>query len=225
MIPTSEIAEPATVRLVSTAYFKPPVLRALVDREDELAILADVEALTSRRLKAERAGVGDLDARELLYRAWGQSYVNAAFAYTRAEGNRFNDGRRGAWYAAFDDLTALDEVAFHRTRELRRIDYFRDQAVYQALLAGFIGEFHDLRSAEPVPTCLDPKPAVGYPVGQALARDLREQGARGLIYPSVRKPGGTCLAAFQPTVVQNVRPGPRWKLTWSGTEHWTATTD
>lgn len=223
-VPLTEIAEPATVRLVATAYFKPPVLRALVDSDQEADLLAEFEALTNRRLRAEARGVGDLDPRELLYAAWGKTYVNAAFAYTRKEGNRFNDGRRGAWYAAFDDLTALDEVAFHRTRELERIGRFEDEAVYQALLAGFIGPFHDLRGLEPPPQCLDPDPATGYPAGQALARELRDDGSRGLIYPSVRRERGTCLVAFQPHVVQNVRPAARWRLTWSGSPAWSATT-
>ena len=224
-LPLSDLAEPATVRLVATAWFKPPVLRALVDSEEEAELLAELEGLTSRRLRAERSGAGDLDPRELLYAAWGKTYVNAAFAYTRKEGNRFNDGRRGAWYCAFEDLTALDEVGFHRTRELERIGRFEDEAVYQALLAGFIGPFHDLRGSRPRPLCLDPEPAVGYPAGQDLARSLRAEGARGLIYPSVRRSGGTCLVAFQPHVVQNVRPAARWRLIWSGSPAWSATTD
>lgn len=223
-LPLTTIAEPATVRLISTAYFKPPVLRPLVDDEAELALLAGLEGMTSRRLKAERAGLRDLDARELLFGVWGRTFVNAAFTYTRKDGNRFNDGRRGAWYAAFEDLTALEEVAWHRTRELGWIGEYRDEGVYQALLAGFIGDFPDLRGAEPRPPCLDPDPAVGYPAGQALAKELRADGVAALVYPSVRRPGGTCLVAFQPHLVQNVRPGARWKLTWSGDPAWSATT-
>ncbi|MDP2733653.1 MAG: RES family NAD+ phosphorylase, partial [Hoeflea sp.] len=118
------LALSATVRLIPTAYYKPPVLTALVRDTSDLAILAALEGLTSQRLTAEKTGLAGLDPRELLFRAWGQTHVNAAFAYTRAEGNRFNDATRGAWYAGFDDLTAIAEVAYHRTRELERIDYF-----------------------------------------------------------------------------------------------------
>lgn len=223
-LPLTTIAEPATIRLIPTAFYKPPVLGPLADSAEDLAILADVEALTNRRLTAERTGVGDLHARETLFTVWGKTHVNAAFAYARPEGNRFNDGRRGAWYAAFDDQTALQEVAFHRTRELRRIGRFEDEAVYQALLAGFIGDFPDLTGLAPKPSCLDPDPAVGYSAGQGLARELRAIGRVGVVYPSVRRPGGTCLAAFHPHAVQNVRPGAKWRLTWSGSPAWTATT-
>jgi simple sugar transport system permease protein len=93
------------------------------------------------------------------------------------------------------------------------------------LLAGFIGDYHDLRGVGGDLACLDPDPAVGYPAGQALAGELRADGARGLIYPSARRPGGTCLVAFEPHCVQNVRPGARWKLMWSGTPDYTVTTD
>ncbi|MEY2758011.1 MAG: hypothetical protein RIR33_1789 [Pseudomonadota bacterium] len=224
-LPTVDINRTDTVRLVPTAYFKPPVLRPLVDSDEEEAILAQVEGLTSRRLKAEASGLSDLDARELLFKAWGTTYVNAAFAYTRPEGNRFNGPARGAWYCAFEDLTAIEEVAFHRTRELRRIGVFEDAAVYQVLLAGFMGEFHDLRGVTPRSKhgdVLNAEPAVGYPAGQALAVKLRVDGARGVVYPSVRRNGGTCLVAFQPALVQNVRPGAKWTLTWDGSERFTA---
>jgi len=54
--------------------------------------------------------------------------------------------------------------------------------------------------------------------GQKLAADLRRQGHRGLLYPSARRKNGQCFVAFDPGVVQNVRPGASWKLVWNGTE-------
>lgn len=223
--PLTAIAEQATVRLISTAYFKPPVLRPLVDTPEEFELLAEIEGLTNRRLKAETVGAGSLDPRETVFRAWGHTYINAAFAYTRPEGNRFNAGDRGAWYCAFDEMTSIAEVGFHRTRELSRIDRFEDEAVYQSLLAGFIGGFHDLRKLPGPLTCLGTDPATAYPAGQELARALRQKGSRGLIYPSVRRRRGVCLVAFEPHSVQNVRPGARWKLVWNGSPRYTVTTD
>jgi hypothetical protein len=213
--PLTEIAQQRTVRLIPTAHWKPPVLRALVDDDDELAIIEALEARTSRRL-TRPVVQADLDR-------WGHTHIAAAFAYTRKGGNRFNDEARGAWYAGFDDRTALAEVGFHRTRELGFIGEYRDEVQYRALHASFIGRFHDLRSAQPVPEALHADPAIGYPAGQALARALIGDGSRGLIYPSVRHQGGTCIAAFQPNVVQDVAPGACWLLRWAGTPAWTAT--
>lgn len=223
--PLIEISEPATVRLIPTKYYEPPVLRPLVDDEDDLEVLASIEGLTNKRLKAQTRGLPALDQRELAFNIWGHSHINAAFTYTRPEGNRFNTGDRGAWYASFDDLTAIAEVAYHRTRELARIQVFEDEAVYQTLLAGFIGEFHDLRQVDPSNAYLGEAPETAYPEGQQLALRLQADGARGLIYPSVRRKSGTCLVAFRPHLVQNVRPGARWKLIWEGSPEYTVTTD
>lgn len=222
--PLVAIEEPATIRLVPTAYYKPPVLRSLVDDDEELEILENIESLTSRRFRAQKSGLPDLDPRELVFKAWGHTLINAAFAYTRPEGNRFNGADRGAWYCAFEEPTAIDEVGYHRTRELTNINYFQDEAIYQALLAGFMGDFHDLRQVAGPQACLDPDPAPGYAAGQRLARELRAEGSRGLVYPSVRTQGGVCLVAFEPHLVQNVRPAARWKLTWDGRPEYTVTT-
>jgi len=46
-VPVSEIAQQRTVRLIPTAYYKPPVLRALIDTEDEAVELARLEGLTA----------------------------------------------------------------------------------------------------------------------------------------------------------------------------------
>lgn len=216
-VPVSEIAQQRTVRLIPTAYYKPPVLRALVDNDEELAILEDLEGRASKRL-GNPAAAADLDLGR-----WGRSHISAAFTYCRKGGNRFNGETLGAWYAGFDDRTSLEEVAYHKTRELSYIDYFYDEVQYQALHASFIGRFHDIRTLQPAPECLHPEPAIGYPAGQSLAKDLIQQGSRGLIYPSVRNPGGVCLAAFQPNVVQDVAPGARWRIRWEASPTWTAT--
>lgn len=218
----------ATVRLISTAYYKPPVLAPLLEREDDMDRLAGIEGRTSRRLIAEREGLPDLDPRELAYsareralRLWGDIYVNAAFTHTRAGGNRFNDADRGAWYCATASLVAIEEVGYHRTRELVFADWFEDSAEYVELLADFAGDFPDLTGAEPAPPCLGPDPATAYPLGQRKARALRAAGERGLVYPSVRRPGGVCFVAFEPQIVQNVRPAAKWRLAWRGSPQFT----
>ncbi|MEM5494297.1 RES family NAD+ phosphorylase [Hoeflea sp. AS16] len=218
----SPVNDRALVRLIPETRHKPPVLRGLVDSDEEAAILAELEGETSARLIAERQGSAAIDRRELAFarrakdlKLFGQSHINAAFTYTRPTGNRFNNGDRGAWYCAWDMLTSAQEVGFHRTRELGFIGRYEDEARYVELLADFIGDFPDLHGQ--AHAALDPDPAAGYPAGQALAADLRREGHRGLIYPSVRHKGGRCFVAFDPGIVQNVRPGASWKLAWSGT--------
>ena len=148
---TTILSDRGLVRLIPATYHKPPSLRGLVDTDEEMDILAEIEGLTSARLIAERGRNLHIDRRELAWgrrkrdlRLYGNSMINAAFAYTRAGGNRFNDEARGAWYCSWDSLTSLAEVAFHRTRELGFIGIFDDKARYVELLADFIGEFPDL---------------------------------------------------------------------------------
>lgn len=219
----SSIKDRALIRLIAATHHKPPVLRGLVDTDEEAAILADLEGETSARLIAEREGSAAIDRRELVFlrrahdlKVYGQSHINAAFTYTRAGGNRFNGAGRGAWYCSYDTLTSVAEVGFHRTRELGYIGVYADEARYVELLADFIGDFPDLDGEVDCPA-LNPDPAVGYPQGQALAARLRREGHRGLLYPSVRRAGGRCFVAFDPGIVQNVRPGASWTLIWRGT--------
>ena len=40
---------------------------------------------------------------------------------------------------------------------------------------------------------------------QQLAEDLLTAGSLGVVYPSVRHDGGTCVACFRPALVMNVR--------------------
>jgi RES domain-containing protein len=216
------INDRALVRLIPETRHKPPVLRGLVDTDEEAAILAEIEGETSARLIAERDGSPALDRRELAFarrardlQLYGQSHINAAFAYTRPTGNRFNAGDRGAWYCAWHVLTSAAEVGFHRTRELGYVGRYEDEARYVELLADFIGDFPDLHGV--AHTALNSDPGVGYPAGQALAANLRREGHRGLIYPSMRHPEGRCFVAFDPGIIQNVRPGASWTLVWRGT--------
>jgi len=222
----TSIHDRALVRLISETHHKPPVLRGLVDSDEEAVVLAEIEGETSARLIAERQGSPALDRRELAFarrsrdlQLYGQNHINAAFTYTRSTGNRFNGGERGAWYCAWEMLTSAHEVGFHRTRELSYIDRYEDEARYVELLADFIGDFPDIQSDRH--PALDHDTQTGYPAGQRLATELRGEGHRGLIYPSVRHDGGRCFVAFDPGIIQNVRPGASWKLVWNGTPEFT----
>lgn len=216
------IADRALVRLIPVTYHKPPVLRGVVDSDEEAELLAELEGETSARLVAEKQGSPALDRRELAFarrsadlRLYGQAHVNAAFVYTRTGGSRFNPEGRGAWYCSYEALTSIQEVGFHRTRELAYIGVYEDQVRYVEILADFIGDFPSLEGVSEHPA-LNPSPSSGYAAGQALAYKLRQDGHRGLLYPSVRHTEGRCFVAFDPAVVQNVRPGATWELSWRG---------
>ncbi len=217
IVPATEIAQRDTVRLVHSGRLKPPALERLASRPELVTSLNDLEQATS----AGARGITELDPREMVYGVPHQNIINAAFAYSRANGNRFNGPKRGAWYCAFDVETAIAEIGFHLTRELDYVGRYDNVGDYAAFLADFIGLYHDLRSARPAPPCLHPDQTIGYPAGQELAAALMREGSAGLIYPSVRYRGGICLAVFRPAAVQNVREEETWRLTWAGRREYT----
>ncbi len=211
-----DLAQRDTVRLITTGRLKEAVLHALGPTYGVLEDLAELESATSGRLRAQQSGLPDLRPDELVFGKASHTLVNAAFSHTRPGGNRFNGEDRGAWYCAFECETSLAEVCYHLTRALADVGRFENTTDYSELFADFIGPFHDLCDLDAIEPCLDPDPAVGYPAGQALAGELRAAGSNGLVYPSVRRPGGTCLVAFHPVLIQNIRQGAIWRLEWQG---------
>jgi RES domain-containing protein len=205
-----------TVRLVPSARLREAVMTPLADDADELALLAEIEGATSGRRIAEDRGLGALTAGELVHGVPHARFINASFAYARPRApNRFNPADRGAWYAALAAGTCIAEVGYHLTRALADAGDFNAVVEYGEMIASMSGNFVDLRGIPDHPS-LDPDTAKGYPAGNALAAQIRAAGHNGIIYPSVRHPGGICIAALWPNVVQSVAQGAMYRLTWSG---------
>jgi hypothetical protein len=147
------------------------------------------------------------------------NFINASFSYFRPnELNRFNGSGRGAWYAALGTETCLAEVIFHMTRELQRVNKFETTVEYAEMFASFAGEFADLRKHSPKPDCLHPDPRIAYPAGNLFAERVRSESLNGIIYPSLRHKGGTCIVALWPHVVQSVVQGAVYRVQWNGSE-------
>jgi RES domain-containing protein len=215
-VPVVTEAFPTTVRLVSTARLREPVLAPLVDGADELQLLAEIEGATSARQVAETRGLSGLAANELVHDVPHAHFINASFAYAKPRQlNRFNGPGRGAWYAALDVETCLAEVGYHLTAALADAGDFNAIVDYAEMFCSLAGAFLDVRQVPDHPA-LDPDTAKAYPIGNALARGARAAGLNGIIYPSVRRKGGTCIAALRPAAVQSVRQGAIYRLTWRG---------
>lgn len=207
-----------TCRLIPSRFadMEDSVLAPLAASDDILRDLFELDNATNDRLRGESGLLPGIGMDELVFGLPNFRIINAAFTYARPEGSRFNDGERGAWYCGFDAATSLAEVIFHKTVEYAEIDRFDDSVSYQCLLADFSASFHDLRASADFDDCLDPG---SYIASQALANALLDGGSMGIIYPSVRHPGGACLACFRPALVGNVRKAQTYRLTWAGSPH------
>jgi len=189
------------------------VLVAIADDDAHLQAIFELDAATNDRLWAEHQRLPGIGLDELVFAVPYASIVNAAFSHAHPLGARFTGPDRGAWYAAFELTTAQAEVAFHKSVQLAEIDRFTDSVTYDDYLADFSASFHDLRRARGFRACLDP---ATYVDSQALGERLFQAGSLGLVYPSVRRAGGTCLACFRPALVTNVRRDRTYRFTWDG---------
>ena len=205
-----------THRLIPSQYSEggDSVLAQIADDDAHLQDLFKLDDATNDRLLAENDRVLGIGIHELVFGVPSFRIVNAAFCHPHPLGSRFNGPDRGAWYAAFEIETSLAEVTFHRTVEYAEIGRFEDSVTYDDYLADVSGELHDISADERFAACLAKD---SYIASQELAEQLLAAGSLGVVYPSVRHPGGTCLACFRPAIVGNVRKSSTYRLTWSGT--------
>ncbi len=222
--PLTELASLSTARLLPTRYSDSVLIR-IADSDADLPLLYALDNATNERLLAEANGRLGITARELVYDGPYSRIINAAFTHPHPQGARFSTPYRGAWYAAWELATAKAEVLFHRSVQLTEIGWAEEEWLdYDHYSAEFSGAFHDLRpdlrpdarvaseSWEPERVaCLAPR---SYVASQQLASELLEAGSRGILYPSTRRPGGTCLACFQPEAVRNIRKRGLHRLLW-----------
>ncbi|HEV2703868.1 MAG TPA: RES family NAD+ phosphorylase [Steroidobacteraceae bacterium] len=212
--PLSLIRRYDTHRLIPSQYGETgSVLGLIADDEAHLADIFQLDHATNDRLLAENQRLGGIGVHELVFGVPYYRMVNAAFTHPHPFGSRFNGPERGAWYAAFELRTAQAEVAFHKTVQLAEIGCLEEEVTYDEYLADVSAPLHDLREAPSFGGCLAPE---SYVASQLLAERLLAAGSLGVIYPSVRRKGGTCLALFRPVLVNHLRKGKTWRFRWQG---------
>jgi hypothetical protein len=208
----SPIERRDTHRLIPSRYGE-SVLTRIADDDAHLHDIFDLDHATNERLIAENGLLPGIGIKELVFDVPHYRIINASFCHAHPLGSRFAGSDRGAWYAGFELETAQAEVIFHKAVALAEIDHFHDSVTYDDYLADFAGAFHDLRDGQAFSDCLAPD---SYVASQDLAAALLEAGSPGIVYPSVRKTGGTNLACFRPAIVNNVRLGSTCRFTWQG---------
>ncbi|MCM8737782.1 RES family NAD+ phosphorylase [Azospirillum sp. A1-3] len=210
------VAWTAATRIIASRF--PPIdlfERLSGDPRDWEAFIA-LESLVNPRLRQE-AGEISLVPPEERIAGPGASYVMSAFTHVNPNGSRFSDGRQGVYYAARAFETALRETVFHYEQYYADADQGLIRSETMRVLVGTInGEFHDVGSLDEADRgrVLDPD---DYSAGQALASALREEGANGIHYPSVRHPGGACIGAFRPKAVGIPAQTKHLEYHWDGT--------
>jgi len=215
----SKVERDGTHRLIPYRYSDRgrPILNLIAQGdEDLLSDLTELEGATNDRLLGESGRLPGITTIELVSGFPLAHIVNATFTHANPFGGRFNSAARGAWYAGFEMETARREVAFHRAAELKEIGWEAEEVfTYIDYLADFRHEFHDLRKDSGFVDCLNPN---SYADSQALGFELLNSGSAGVVYPSVRRKAGVCIACFRPPLVLNVREGAKVTFTFRQAE-------
>jgi hypothetical protein len=210
--PLTRIDWTPAYRVIPTRFPAVNLFDRVASSEDFEALYA-LEAMTNDRLRTE---VGELDLVPPEERCFGPGCgpIMAAFTHLNPLGSRFSDGSYGVFYCAREARTAVAETRYHSGLFLTATKQapLRQQMRLYTVLAR--GEAVDLRND----TTLDPAvlSPVDYSAGQALGRQLRQAGAAGIVYPSVRDPSGECLAAFRTTLLRDCRHAAYLEYNWNG---------
>lgn len=180
--------------------------RNLFDEDPETQnLLAELEGATSDRLFRWRECVTEDDAR--FGEGWGA--VMASFCYIRP--GRFNTAGFGAYYCANSPRIAIAEWSYHAARVWRDAG-FDDQA--SAVVRTYQGTFKQpLIDARDRPDFHLPD---DYSPSQLFAKAVRERGCYGVLYNSVRQPGGLAAGLFRPPATSPVKQGAHYSVRWDG---------
>lgn len=208
-------------RLIASRFPTVGLFDRIAAPEDLETVFA-IESLTNPRLRDELGEITLVPKDERVVGA-GASMIMAAFTHLNPMGSRFSDGRYGVYYAAESLETAVAEVSHHRGLFLARtkepaIDV--DLRWIQARVSAPLQDLHDLRGVRAS------MPAVyhrdDYTAGQALGRRLRAAGSSGVVYQSVRREGGECVAVFRPRLLSRAVAKGHVALHWDGARitHW-----
>jgi RES domain-containing protein len=203
-----------THRLVASRYPTTGLLDEVAAPGD-LELMFELDGWSNDRVSGELGILSAIPASEWVIGKPMATVIMAAFCHPRPGGGRFNSAGRGAWYAARSLATAHAEVVFHRTVELSEIGVFETRVQMRLYLANFDAAFFDVR-----PDTRANRPfhdPASYVESQRLGAKLLEEGSPGVIYRSVRHPGGECVACFRPKLVQRVRVGGHFEYRWTGT--------
>ena len=201
---------PKAYRIIRSIH--PPI-----DLFEDIADPRDWEALASAESKTnpriwEHIGKLDLVPTGRRVSGPGSSYLMAPFVHVSTDRpGRFTDGSYGVYSAGDREEVAIREVAHHHGRAMassREEPGWTSQ--FRVLVNRLDLDLHDLR---PIERCHHPD---DYSASQEFGRRLRRDGANGVVYRSVRCPGGECAGIFWPDLMDIPVQADHFDYHWDG---------
>lgn len=209
--PVARVRWSRAFRIIRTIY--PPI-----DLFEDIADPADWEALASAESKTnprvwEHLGRLDLVPPQRRVAGQGASWLMAPFVHVSTDRpGRFTDGTYGVYSAGSSEEVAIREVAHHHGIAMAAsAEEPGWTSQFRVLVNALDLDLHDVRER---PDCHLPD---DYGPPQALARTLRAAGGNGVLYRSVRAPGGDCVGIFWPDLMAIPVQGDHFDFHWDGT--------
>lgn len=210
--PTTRLNWRPAYRVIPSRFPAVGLFERVASSEDFDALYA-LEAMTNDRLRDEVGEISLVPAEERLFGP-GSTCIMAAFTHLNPQGSRFSDGRYGVFYCARKRDTAIAETRYHAALFMAATaepPMRLQMRLYSVEAKGQVADLREASRAEP--RIVDPD---DYGYSQAIGRTLRAEGALGIVYPSVRHPGGQCLAALRTALVKNCLHAAYLEYQWNG---------
>ncbi|MEQ8165285.1 MAG: RES family NAD+ phosphorylase [Alphaproteobacteria bacterium] len=209
-VPVVRVQWGRAYRIIRTIY--PPI-----DLFEDIADPADWEALASAESKTnprvwEHLGRLDLVPPQRRVAGQGASWLMAPFVHVSTDRpGRFADGTYGVYSAGSSEEVAIREVAHHHGIAMAASAQAPGwTSQFRVLVNGLDLDLYDVRAR---PDCHMPD---DYGPPQKLGKTLRATGGNGVIYRSVRAPGGECVGIFWPDLMEIPVQGDHFDFHWDG---------
>jgi hypothetical protein len=198
-----------THRLIASRWPTIGVFDDVMSPEDAAAAL-ELEMATNDRLSDALGRLRAIPESEwALGREGGSTLAMAAFLHPSETGGRFSSPQLGAWYAACDIDTAIDETIHHNTRRLAAsAGGFPNRIQMRELVTTPNVNLVDVRAENQLHVVDD------YSASQAFGEGVRKAGDDGILYRSVRRNGGENVVVYKPRRLIPVNQGDHFEYVW-----------
>ena len=199
-----------TYRLINSKYPPIALFENLLD-PDELEVAYELEALTNDRLRQEVGDLQRVPPEDRMVGA-GCSPIMAAFTHVGFP-SRFSDGSYGVYYAGLELETAISESMYSQARRLAATDEGPVELTMRSYRCSIAAPLLDV--------CGDGHAELHLPddwsAAQRFGRDARSTNSKGILYRSVRRAGGRCLAALRTRALQPpATQAAHYRYLWDG---------
>jgi hypothetical protein len=212
-IPLAKVQWQRASRIIRSIFPPVDLFEDIADPADWSLLIAAEQKTNPRLMQA--IGTIDLIPPARRVAGPGASYLMAPFTHVSTDRpSRFSDGSFGVLHAGRTFEVALFETMHHHARFMAATEQPPGWSCqFREIVLDVDASLHDLRGIGGTESVLAPD---DYAASQALGASLRALGSEGIVWPSVRRPGGECAGLFYPDRATLPTQGRHLDYHWDG---------